>query len=101
MAKRMRQLGLILISMVMAAGLLAAEVRTERAEIRVKGVDCSACSRKVSTTLLKLDGVKSAEMNVETKLATVEFESGKVTRKQMVAAIRKAGYEVEKETKSR
>lgn len=42
--------------------------------------------------LVRLSGVRKAEVSFEKGQAVVEYEKGKVTVEQMVEAVKKAGY---------
>lgn len=42
--------------------------------------------------LVRLSGVRKAEVSFEKGRAVVEYEEGKVTVEQMVEAVKKAGY---------
>ena len=95
--KTMRKLFVILAGLAMSAALFAADVKTQHLDIKVKGMSCSECSKKVSTALLKIDGVKSADVSHTGKVAKVDFDGAKVARKDLEAAIEKAGYQVEKD----
>lgn len=95
---KMRKLFVFLTGLVFTATLIAAEVKTQHVDLKVKGMSCAECSKKVSTALLKLDGVKSADVSHTGKKAAIDFDAAKVSRKDLEAAIEKAGYQVEKET---
>ena len=94
----MRRLFVFLASLGFAAAMFAAEVRTQHVDLKVQGMSCTECSKKVSTALLKLDGVKSADVSHTGKSAAIDFDGAKISRKDLEAAIEKAGYKVEKET---
>ncbi len=53
---------------------------------------CPACPFTVQKSLLKLNGVISAEASLETKKAIVTFDQSKVTTAQMIEATTNAGY---------
>jgi len=93
----MRKLFVVLASLGLTAALFAAEVKTQHLDLKVQGMSCAECSKKVSTALLKIDGVKSADVSHTGKKAAVDFDATKVSRKDLEAAIEKAGYKVEKE----
>ena len=52
------------------------------------------------TALSKLDGVKSATVDLASKSATVEYDRGRVTPQQMVDAVNRLGYEASLPAKS-
>ena len=68
-------------------------VETESASLRVGGMSCVMCSRAVETSLRKLDGVFSAEVNYAAGRAVVRFDGRAVTERQFREAVEEAGYE--------
>ncbi|MCR3956024.1 MAG: heavy metal translocating P-type ATPase, partial [Gudongella sp.] len=54
-----------------------------------------SCSARVEKALNKLEGVISANVNLSTNKAVVEFPSGLLEDSQIVEAIKKAGYKAE------
>lgn len=60
--------------------------------LRVSGMTCGGCVLGVRKVLTRLDGVKKAQVSYEKGLATVTFDSSKVSVEQMVAAIKTLGY---------
>ncbi|WP_135257573.1 heavy metal translocating P-type ATPase [Thermus caldilimi] len=64
-----------------------------KAEIPVKGMTCAACVTRVERALKKLPGVLSAQVNLATEKAFVEYLPDTVTLPRLRQAIREAGYE--------
>ena len=60
--------------------------------LNVTGMTCGHCQMSVAKALKEVSGVKSAEVNLETNTAVIEYKSGKVTPEEMIKAIEKAGY---------
>ncbi len=60
--------------------------------IPVSGMTCAACSSRVQRTLEKTPGVSSAQVNLLTSSATVDFDPGATSTEQLVDAIRSTGY---------
>ncbi len=60
----------------------------------VSGMTCGGCVRSVTNVLKGLEGVAKAEVSVEQKRATVDYDPGKVNVEQLKRAIEDAGYEV-------
>ena len=60
--------------------------------ILVDGMMCQHCVKHVHDALLKVDGVKEAEVSLENKTAVVELKS-EVQDEVLLAAVRDAGYE--------
>ncbi len=66
----------------------------ETLEIGVRGMTCAACSGRVERALKKLDGVVTAEVNLATERARVQFSPTVVQVDQLKAAVADAGYSV-------
>ena len=62
-----------------------------RAEIKVLGMACAGCSGAVEKALAKLDGVKSAKVDLAKKTAFVEYDSEKLSLEDFAKAIQGAG----------
>ena len=61
-------------------------------QYRVPGVSCQHCINAVTAEVSKLEGVQSVQVNLDTKLVTVEHGEG-VAPASIVAAINEAGYD--------
>ena len=71
------------------------EIPTAELELSLLGMTCANCAATIERTLnKKVDGVLEATVNYASEKATVRYATGAVTRADMVAAIRKAGYDV-------
>lgn len=57
----------------------------------IEGMNCSSCQSHVNTALTNLDNIESAEVNLESKQATVLFKD-KVDHKAVLEAVSNAGY---------
>ena len=62
--------------------------------LKVEGMMCEHCKARVIKVLEGVDGVKSAEVDLAAKTATVEL-SGDVADEILIAAVTDAGYEAE------
>lgn len=49
------------------------------------------CAKKIEGKLAEMDGVKSASVDFDKKLAMVEYEDGKVTTSSIEATVKSAG----------
>ncbi|HEY9015328.1 MAG TPA: cation transporter, partial [Gemmatimonadales bacterium] len=67
----------------------------ETRTIPVTGMTCAGCSSRVQRALEHTPGVSSANVNLMTNSATVEFDPELTTPEQLVAAIRDTGYGAE------
>ncbi|HWQ50346.1 MAG TPA: heavy metal translocating P-type ATPase [Terriglobales bacterium] len=59
----------------------------------VNGMTCAACSVAVERALKRKAGVSSASVNLVTRLAEVEYDPVQVRPSELMAAVKKAGYE--------
>lgn len=60
--------------------------------LNVPDMYCPACPFTVQKSLIKLDGVISAEASLETKKAVIKFDPTRVTIAQMIDVTTNAGY---------
>ena len=58
----------------------------------VGGMTCAACVRRVEKALEKVKGVETANVNLATERASVEFDPQAVTIDDLTGAVQKAGY---------
>lgn len=71
--------------------VILASDNIQKAEIKTSAV-CEHCKEHIEDALNKVDGVLKSNLEVETKIATVEFDSNKTTLDELRKAISKAGY---------
>jgi Cu+-exporting ATPase len=62
-------------------------------DLPVAGMTCAACAARIEKTLNKLPGVHAA-VNFATERARIEYDASRAQAADLVAAIRKSGYEV-------
>ena len=62
--------------------------------LKVKGMQCSSCSRAIETSLNSANGVYSAAANATTGNVSVTYDPNTITVKEVVSAIEKAGFSV-------
>ncbi len=70
------------------------EIPTADLELSLLGMTCANCATNIERALNKVDGVLSATVNYANEKAAVSYATGAVNRAEMVAAVRKAGYDV-------
>jgi Cu+-exporting ATPase len=58
------------------------------------GMTCANCVAAVERNLNKLDGVQSAKVNLASERANVEFDPTKVDQNEIIARIRRTGYDI-------
>jgi len=60
----------------------------------ILGMTCANCVAAVERNLKKLDGVQSANVNLSSERASVEFDPSKVDQNDIIARIRRTGYDL-------
>ena len=70
------------------------EVPTSTEELSLLGMTCANCARTIERRLNSIDGVLDAHVNFASEKANITFVPGSVTRGELVAAVRAAGYDV-------
>ena len=70
------------------------KVPTATAELPLLGMTCANCAATIERRLNKTEGVLEANVNYATNKATVTYAPGVVSQPELVAAVRKAGYDV-------
>ena len=70
------------------------DIPTASLELPLLGMTCANCAKTIERRLNKVDGVLEASVNYASEKASVTFTPGAVGRSDMVAAVRKAGYDV-------
>jgi|WetSurMetagenome_2_1015567.scaffolds.fasta_scaffold326477_2 periplasmic mercuric ion binding protein len=73
--------------------LLKKEAQVQKTVIKVPTLICSSCVATVTKALKKIDGVKTAKVDLKAKTATVTFAASKVTVNKLELAIAEAGYD--------
>src|SRR5512134_3824418 len=76
-----------------------AERRTEMSEFiqltfPITGMTCANCVATIERNLKKLDGVKTAIVNLASERATVRYDKGKLGIPEIIAGVERAGYGV-------
>ncbi len=65
----------------------------QRLTVEISGMDCANCAKAVSRGLRRLHGVSGAEVSFATEKATVSFDPEAVGAKELLASVRKSGYD--------
>lgn len=63
--------------------------------LKVTGMTCGHCVRSVSEAIGGLDGVQSADVQLESGRATVVYDEGRVSPRDLVGAVLEEGYTAE------
>lgn len=67
---------------------------SKKAELKIAGMVCAACSSAIEKSLGSVEGVYQAKVNLATESASVEYDPGKVNLADLEKAVKDAGYEV-------
>lgn len=70
------------------------DVATEKVTLPIGGMTCASCAGHVENALKKVQGVISADVNLATEKATVEFIPGLVSIEDFKKAVSEVGYSV-------
>jgi copper chaperone CopZ len=76
-----------------SADLAKASAKVLKTTISVPTIVCGSCVTTVTNALKKVDGVKTAKVDLKKKTATVTYASMKVTVDKLEKAIADAGYD--------
>jgi copper chaperone len=63
------------------------------AQLKIGGMTCGGCVRSVTRKLAMVEGVRSADVNLEEGKATVEYDEARATPAAMIAAVQQIGYQ--------
>jgi Cu+-exporting ATPase len=63
-----------------------------KAVLNINGMTCAACSARIEKKLGRLDGVISANVNLTTEKATVEYNPAEIKISEMISAVKALGY---------
>ncbi len=68
--------------------------RTRYVTLPITGMTCANCVATVERNIKKLDGVRSASVNLATERASVEYDGSRLRQDEIVTRIQRAGYDV-------
>lgn len=63
-----------------------------QARLQMEGMSCMHCVKRVKQALDALEGVSDSDVQVNE--ATVTYDESKISKKDLEAAVQKAGYKV-------
>ncbi|MFH0863049.1 MAG: heavy metal translocating P-type ATPase [Candidatus Altiarchaeota archaeon] len=64
----------------------------KKINLKISGMHCASCSALVTRGLQKTDGVVSANVNLSTEKAHVEYDESKLDVPKLIEAVKKKGY---------
>ncbi len=65
---------------------------TEICTLDIGGMTCASCVRRIEKSLLKLDGVTDARVNLATEVASITYAPEMIRLEDLTGAVTKAGY---------
>ncbi|MGG5253407.1 heavy metal translocating P-type ATPase [Neobacillus sp. SM06] len=68
-------------------------VQEEKVQLDIIGMTCASCATRVEKGLNKVEGVTKAIVNLATEKASVEYIPGNTNIDQIIAAVKKTGYD--------
>lgn len=74
----------------------AEETQSGRTVLNITGMSCAACAARIEKKLSRMEGVRSAGVNLTTEKATVEYDPAAVGISDMIGAVKSLGYGAEK-----
>ncbi|MEM7134052.1 MAG: heavy metal translocating P-type ATPase [Chloroflexota bacterium] len=70
------------------------DIPTASVELPLLGMTCTNCANTIERRLNRVEGVLAANVNFASEKATVEYVAGVAAWSDLVAAVRKAGFDV-------
>jgi Cu+-exporting ATPase len=68
------------------------KVEKDKVTLNLEGMSCASCAANIERILNKTDGVISASVNFPLEKAIVEFDSSRVSVREIIAAVQGIGY---------
>lgn len=90
----MRKTVVLLMAILLAAGIFAMDGKFDTIKIKTSS-QCDMCKERIEEALAFEKGVKTAELDVETKIVTVTYKKNKTTPEKIRKAISKVGYDAD------
>jgi P-type Cu+ transporter len=69
-------------------------IAVSEVHLGIKGMVCASCVQVIEETLMDMDGVFSATVNLALERATVKYDPGSVTLTAIKGAVIEAGYDI-------
>ena len=63
-------------------------------KLNIEGMHCTGCSTRLEKVLNNVDGVESAKVSLEEKIADIKYDETQVSEKELIEAIEDAGFKV-------
>jgi len=72
-----------------------------RETVKISGMTCAACAKRIEKAIGRLEGVSQASVNFATEKLTVEYDNQKLSPDKIRETIEKVGYGVVEEEKNK
>ncbi|MDZ7672911.1 MAG: heavy metal translocating P-type ATPase [Halanaerobiales bacterium] len=72
------------------------ERKKEKISFKVGGMNCASCSQAVENTLIEVDGIYEANVNIANDTGTVTYDPNIITKEDLEDFVSNAGYELTK-----
>ncbi len=83
---------LCLVAAVLSFSSVGTWAAPQTVTLEIPTMNCAACPITIKKALERVDGVSTANVSYETRLAKVTFDDAKTNPKALVAATTNAGY---------
>jgi len=70
------------------------EENKKRTELKISGMSCAICATIIEKSILSLEGISNAQVNLGTETVIIEYDSTKLTLTDIEKAVTDAGYKV-------
>ena len=90
----MKKVSVYLLMLLLTAGLYAADGKFETIKIKTSS-QCDMCKERIEEALAFEKGVKTAVLDIETKVVTVTYKKSKTSSEKIKKAISKVGYDAD------
>lgn len=84
----------VLVEVIQRVDKAGYQIPTATLDLSLLGMTCANCANTIERTLNKVEGVLNVSVNFASEKVTVETVVGLLTRGELVAAVRKAGFDV-------
>ena len=62
-------------------------------KLNIEGMHCTGCSTRLEKVLNNIDGVESARVSLEEKMAEIKYDEAQVSLDKIKGTIKDAGFE--------
>jgi mercuric ion binding protein len=90
----MKKPGILILMMILAAELFAADGKFDTIKIKTSS-QCDECKVRIEEAMAFEKGVKTAVLDVETKILAVTYKKSKTSPEKIRKAISKVGYDAD------